>query len=559
MVKQRNAKSFNTSLTYLFAFVFLLVSGVVGYKILLSGSVLGITSTEQTTHPIPVPPLSWEFNSANKKDTEGWQGRNLPSPLQVYGGSLHVVTGPYKGMGSIEQNTLSQNPLYGNKFFTIRLAVSPGLVKGQPVPVSQGFIRPVVIEGSTSVQSVSVSSSSVSSSDQSSTSVTCKYFGGFLGKWCPKPIPQPTIPCNPAPQPLPCPKGKLCPLTTQNRPDSCPPSGFSYSFPVIYTLGGVATDTFPAEGGLPSNSSRPITTGRTIAIQGVADGQMHEYSIQLPETETITINNLKILFEGVSPNTKVDIDWIRVRLGDVTPTPTKAMLQVTSPNGGENLFVGQSSVPLTWNFTRASNTNFSYPLKTSIYVITYTQGVRNFVYTIADQYANTYPGKNTYTWSIPRIQPGKYRIYISIYNPESNIGILAEDESDLEFNLLDEIITPTPTPSPCFNAQPQLDIVPQVQNGKLSQLLTYVVNITNLDVKSCGATRFSLSADVPSDWTAKFAYPYIDLYPGQKISLALYITSSSREFFGEQPITVRVFSTKQGQASQETIIYNVIP
>lgn len=220
-----------------------------------------------------------------------------------------------------------------------------------------------------------------------------------IGGWCPPPIPTPSS-CNGQPD------GSSCEIS------NCP---------VCTTQPCPLRPCFLQKGICKDNRCLPVTPSPVPS-----PGCRYVYPQCVQRTEGIQAPCNPIL---------------------VCPTPiSRSVLQVIYPNGGVTLYTGQSSVPIRWDFSPSYGASYAYPLKTSIYLINYNGGIRNFVHTIADNYANTYPSANTYTWSIPRIEPGNYRIYISIALPNS--GIIAEDESDTEFTIKSENYCPTPLPCP---------------------------------------------------------------------------------------------------------------
>lgn len=307
MAKRRGSRDFHRSLTYLFGFAFLLVSGVIGYKIYQSGSVLGTTNISLDNA------LSWEFNSTNKNDTEGWKGSRL-SALQTIGGSLRAVTANDKEPGELRKS-ITNKPLYGMKYFSVRLSVSPDnevSVYSTKKEILSDDKTVVVGDPSTAFGQVTPRQSTT---DQSGFStLPCRLLGAFPGPWCPsqKPTPTPTPCVIKLPPPCPNSQTKPCPLEAQRFPVTCvsPPS-LVYSFPVEYTVAG---------------PGRATSGKRSLAIQGTADGQMREYTVQLPETDAITIKDLQILFAGVPKKTKIDIDWIRIKgTGQITPSPTPSL------------------------------------------------------------------------------------------------------------------------------------------------------------------------------------------------------------------------------------------
>lgn len=263
---------------------------VVGLGVIFSRSqeiydVLGV----QTSGGLPVI-MSWEFNGTN---TEGWKS---DQQFTIRGGVL-VTQNPRPNTPLRLTNGTTISLPAGQNYFTIRLsASSPSLARPTPSPRPTecnpanpecglrppgggGGPSPTKPNFGSAVGTPSLSTTTFSPPRPSTaggtpcilapacvTQGTCALLGRIPG-WCSQPVPSETIP---------------------------------YKIQVIYSVGGRQQST---------------------TVQAVADGQMHEYVANLPGDSQMKISPLTVAFSGLSPATRVQVDWIRLT-GKPKPTPT---------------------------------------------------------------------------------------------------------------------------------------------------------------------------------------------------------------------------------------------
>lgn len=191
----------------------------------------------------------------------------------------------------------------------------------------EAIAQPREVSGPIASMTSDISSVPVSNVVQRSTSgfksIPCMLFGDNE-KWCPPPLPKPSVApsCKERPtclDALPycrlvepvdgwCPPPKPQPKPSQPVP--------VVSVPVSYWLAGKKV------------------APRTLILTASADGAQHEYSVSLPETEALTLGGMEMTFEGVSDKSAVSIDWIRFKGNYVSPlTPTPTVSCVPMPAG----------------------------------------------------------------------------------------------------------------------------------------------------------------------------------------------------------------------------------
>ncbi|HKY90231.1 MAG TPA: Ig-like domain-containing protein [Nevskiaceae bacterium] len=95
------------------------------------------------------------------------------------------------------------------------------------------------------------------------------------------------------------------------------------------------------------------------------------------------------------------------------------------------------------------------------------------------------------------------------------------------------------TSSACTHADPTLTITPPADaSAAAGTALTYGVTVRNEDGTGCGASPFTLSTNVPADWTASLSDASLTLSPGQTGSATLVVTSSGGASAGSYPVWI---------------------
>lgn len=101
--------------------------------------------------------------------------------------------------------------------------------------------------------------------------------------------------------------------------------------------------------------------------------------------------------------------------------------------------------------------------------------------------------------------------------------------------------------APCQRANPVVTLSPsQSQGVQPGSTVTYTVSITNTDSLNCSPSDFSLTASVPSGWTATFASPTLTIAPGGTASTTTQVTSDSAAAGGFYDIGVTAVDSAGG-------------
>ena len=90
----------------------------------------------------------------------------------------------------------------------------------------------------------------------------------------------------------------------------------------------------------------------------------------------------------------------------------------------------------------------------------------------------------------------------------------------------------------CVGSPPSLTISPASLSVAPGGAVTYAGSLTNLDGPSCPAATFSLSASVPSGWSATLSRASVTLAPGDSGPFTVAVTSPSTAPAGTYPVAV---------------------
>jgi hypothetical protein len=251
----------------------------------------------------------WDFTT----NEEGWSGQNL-TKFGALNGILSATIG--SKIGSVINSTVNTGMPLGNKYITIRMAVSASPVLGESttcVVSSNGTTTCLPVSGNNAPGQTEGSFGSAGSVGDRIIRDESPY------------IPQPNTSCVPQP--------------------TCPPNEPDCVLPYLVPVGGwcpTGTSPVPSPARTKTPSPKPVNTSfsfyvsvwktgedssfesnnRLIQLRGVADGVMRDYTLLIPEVNAMTISKIEIRFSsGVNAGGQVNFDTISL-VGPPKPTPT---------------------------------------------------------------------------------------------------------------------------------------------------------------------------------------------------------------------------------------------
>jgi hypothetical protein len=303
MAYQKKTDPFNKILAIILGVVFFVVLAVISYDAIRTNTDnRSKAATARLTYKI------WDFTT----NEEEWSGKNLTN-IAAKNGILSATIG--SKTGSIINSTVDTGMPIGNKYITIRMAVSDLAVLGESTNCAASSDGTVSCFPSTGNNLPGLSEGSGKVGDRIIRDVS-PY------------IPDPNVPCVPAPtcpsnqpdciRPFLVPIGGWCPTGISPIPtpirtntQNPKPNTKSFSFTVFYWKTG-------------ENGS--VTSNRSINLRGVADNVMRDYTILIPEINALTISRIEIRFNsGVKNGDRVSFDTISL----VGPAKTT----LTPPSG----------------------------------------------------------------------------------------------------------------------------------------------------------------------------------------------------------------------------------
>jgi len=186
----------------------------------------------------------------------------------------------------------------------------------------------------------------------------------------------------------------------------------------------------------------------------------------------------------------------------------------TNPPGLQALQIQRGTGNNSWLWVeyRQPLGNYDTSLSSQVYsgaLIHYKDALTGNLYSDLLDYT---PG--TVSWGDPALTAGKTWV-----DPYSNVSLSIVNATPTALTLSVNYGAAT-----CNALNPSVTLTPSGQSVAAGSTATYTVTVTNNNSTVCSASNFSLSAAVPSGWTAGLASPSLSIAPGASASTTANVT-----------------------------------